>query len=117
MNSDSKESACNPADLGLIPGSGRPPGEWEWLPTPGFLPGEFHGQRSVVSLSPWGHKELDTTEPLTFIKYNRTDLETASAIDYPFGKLFTLSKPQFPHLYNGDKSLYFMGSRKAPDTW
>ena len=30
-----------------------------------FLPGEFHGQRSLVGYSPWGHKELDTTERLT----------------------------------------------------
>ena len=27
-----------------------------------FLPGEFHGQRNLVSHSPWGHEELDTTE-------------------------------------------------------
>ena len=26
------------------------------------LHGEFHGQRSLVGYSPWGHKELDTTE-------------------------------------------------------
>ena len=26
------------------------------------LSGEFHGQRSLVNYSPWGHKELDTTE-------------------------------------------------------
>ena len=32
------------------------------LPTPVFLPGEFHGQRSLVGYSPRGHKELDTTE-------------------------------------------------------
>ena len=30
-----------------------------------FLPGEFHGQRSLVGYSPWGCKELDTTEQLT----------------------------------------------------
>ena len=30
-----------------------------------FLPGEVHGQRSLVGYSPWGHKELDTTEQLT----------------------------------------------------
>ena len=36
----------------------------EWLPTPVFLPGEFHGQRSLGSYTPWGHKELDTTEHL-----------------------------------------------------
>ena len=27
-----------------------------------FLPGEFHGQRSLVGYSPWGHKELDKAE-------------------------------------------------------
>ena len=30
--------------------------------TPVFLPGEFHGQRSLAGYSPWGHKESDTTE-------------------------------------------------------
>ena len=34
----------------------------EWLPIPVFLPGELHGQRNLVSYSPWGSKELDTTE-------------------------------------------------------
>ena len=34
----------------------------EWLSTPVFLPGEFHGQRSLAGHSPWGHKESDTTE-------------------------------------------------------
>jgi len=34
----------------------------EWLPTPVFLSGEFHGQRSLVGYSPWDCKELDTTE-------------------------------------------------------
>ena len=32
----------------------------EWLPTPVCLLGEFHGQRSSVSYSPWGHKEWYT---------------------------------------------------------
>ena len=34
-------------------------------PTPVFLPGEFHGQRSLAGYSPWGHKELNVTEWLT----------------------------------------------------
>ena len=38
----------------------------EWLPTPVFLPGESHGQRSLVGYSPWCHKESDMTEQLTF---------------------------------------------------
>ena len=33
-----------------------------WQPTPVFLPGESHRQRSLVGYGPWGHKELDTTE-------------------------------------------------------
>jgi len=31
-------------------------------PTSVFLPGEFHGQRSLVGYNPQGHKELDMTE-------------------------------------------------------
>ena len=32
----------------------------EWQPTPVFLPGKFHGQRSLVGYSPQGHQEADT---------------------------------------------------------
>ena len=38
----------------------------EWQPTPVFLPGESHEQRSLEVYSPWGHKELDMTERLIF---------------------------------------------------
>ena len=34
---------------------------WEWLPTPGLLPGEVHGQRRLARYSTWGHKESDMT--------------------------------------------------------
>ena len=37
----------------------------EWQPSPVFLPGESHGQRSLVDYSPWDCKESDTTEWLT----------------------------------------------------
>ena len=30
----------------------------EWLPTPVFLPGEFHGQRRLVGYSPWGSQRV-----------------------------------------------------------
>ena len=36
-----------------------------WQPTPVLLPGESHGQSNLVGYSPWGHKELDTTQWLT----------------------------------------------------
>ena len=56
-----KESACSAGDtgdMGSIPGSGRSPGGGNGNP----LPGESHGQRSLVGYSPWGCKELDTSE-------------------------------------------------------
>ena len=62
------ESTCNAEDWGLIHRSGRSPGEGnpDRIPTPVFLPGEFHGQGSLMGYSPWwGHKKLNTTERLT----------------------------------------------------
>ena len=59
-----KESGYNAGDLGSIPGLGRSPGGRERLPTPVFWPGEFHGL-----YSPWGCKELDTTEQLTLFTF------------------------------------------------
>ena len=53
------------------PLGGEDPLKIEWLPTPVFLPGEFHGQRSLENskdrgtwggYSPWGCKEWDMTE-------------------------------------------------------
>ena len=58
--SHGKESACNAGDLGSILEWERSPGEEHGYPV--FLPGESHGQRSLVGYSPWGHKELDMTE-------------------------------------------------------
>ena len=34
----------------------------EWQRIPVFLPLKFHGQKSLVGYSPWGHKESDSTE-------------------------------------------------------
>ena len=56
-----KEYACQAGDDGV-----EKLFWWrEWQPTPAFLPGESHGQRSLVGYSPWGHKESDTTEWLS----------------------------------------------------
>ena len=40
--------------------------EKEMQPTPVFLTGKSHGLRSLVGYNPWGLKESDTTEQLTF---------------------------------------------------
>ena len=55
-------SAGDARDLGSIPGLGRFPWRRKWQPTPVFLPGESHGQGSLVGYSPWVHTELDMTE-------------------------------------------------------
>ena len=64
--SGSKESASNagdPGDMGSVPGWGRSPWRREWLPTPVFLPGKSHGQRSLAGYTVHGgHKESDTVE-------------------------------------------------------
>ena len=50
-NSNSKESACNAGDQGSKILWRR-----EWQFTPVFLPGESHGQRTLLGYSPWGNK-------------------------------------------------------------
>ena len=50
---------------GFDPWVGKIPWRREWLPPPVFLPGEFHGQRSLMGYCPWGCKETDMTERLT----------------------------------------------------
>ena len=50
-------NAGDTGDLGSIPESGRSPGGGHGNL---FLPGESHGQRSLVGYSPWGHKDSDT---------------------------------------------------------
>ena len=60
--SDGKKSACS---AGFDPWVAKIPWKREWQSTPVFLPGEFHGQRNLVSYGPWGLKELDTTEHIS----------------------------------------------------
>ena len=43
----------------------------EWQPTPAFLPGNFFGQRNLVSYSPWGRKKSGMTERLTHENYKK----------------------------------------------
>ena len=47
---------------GFDPCVGKIPWRREQPPTPVFLPGEAHEQRSLAGYSPWGHTESDTTE-------------------------------------------------------
>ena len=67
-----KESNCQCRSLWLNPWGGNMPRRRKWQPTPVFLPEKSHGQRSLVGYSPWGRKELDTTERLTLSLSGRT---------------------------------------------
>ena len=60
-----KNLPANAGDVGSTLQVGKIPCRKAWQPTPVFLPGEFHGQRSLMGYSPWGCKESDTTEQLT----------------------------------------------------
>ena len=62
-----KESACQCRRLGFDPWFRKSPWRRAWQPTPVFLPGESHGQRSLVGYNPWGCTELDMTKCLSTI--------------------------------------------------
>ena len=51
-----KESVCQCRRC-----SGKIPWKRKWQPTPVFLPGKSHGQRSLMGYNPWGRRESDTT--------------------------------------------------------
>ena len=72
-DSDGKES-CGRCRFN--PWVGKVPWRREWQSTSIFLPGEFHGQKSLVGYIPWDRKELDMTEQLT--------LSLSSSVDYKF---------------------------------
>ena len=60
-----KESSCQRTrckGCRFNPWIGKIPWRRKWQPTPVFLPGEFHAQRSLVGYCPWGCKDSDTTE-------------------------------------------------------
>ena len=57
-----------------------------WQPTPVFLPGESHGERSLVGYSPWGYTESDMTAWLSTSKRN------VGITFYNFSKSKTISE-------------------------
>ena len=65
--SDAKESACNVGVPGFNPWVRKIVWRREWQLTPAVLPGKFHGQKNLVSYSPWSCKELDMTQQLTLL--------------------------------------------------
>ena len=60
-----KESTCQCRRHEFNPWVGKIPWRRKWQPTPVFLTGKSHGQRSLVGYSPCSYKESDTTEQLS----------------------------------------------------
>ena len=56
----------------MDPRVGKIPRRRKWQPAPVFLPEKFHGQRNIVGYSPWGLKELDTTEHTTLGPFDQS---------------------------------------------
>ena len=54
--------AGDAGDSGFYPWVGKILWRRKWQPTPAFMPGIFHGRRSLAGYSPWGCKEPDVTE-------------------------------------------------------
>ena len=70
--------------------------DWEdplnrkWQPTPVFLPGKFHGQRSLVGYRPWSHKEPDMAEGAHSEYDCPSTLSTQRVPAYLSGRMFSL---------------------------
>ena len=65
---------------------GKIPWKRKWQPTPVFLPGKSHGQRSLVGYSPQGHKESDTTEATLHICIHILSLQASLKAEVVSGR-------------------------------
>ena len=87
-----KASACNAGDLGLIPVSGRSPGEGNGNPL------QYSCLENPMGYNPWGCKELDTTDLSLFFGIGmKTDLYHTTKVFHKLScfKQHTLIIPQF----------------------
>ena len=67
-----QESTCQCRRLEFHPWVRKVPWRRKWEPTPVFLPGKCHGQRSLGGYNPWHCKELDMTERLNTHTHTHT---------------------------------------------
>ena len=74
-------------DLGSIPGVGKIPWRRAWLPIPVFLPGEFHGQRSLAGCSLWGSQRVRHDWAVMHV-VTSLSLLSSSEITWPVPSLF-----------------------------
>ena len=71
---------------GFNPWVGKIPWRRKWQSTPVLLPGKSHGQRSLVGYSPWGRKELDTTEWLNWTELKQLTITHSLIVSHGLPK-------------------------------
>ena len=88
----------NPPAMQFDPWVRKIPWRRKWQSIPVFLPGESHGQRSLVGYSLWGYKELDMTEGLYILK----EISPGCSLE---GMMLKLKLQYFGHLLQRVDSL------------
>ena len=87
------------------------PGLSAWKPTPVFLPGESHGQRSLAGYSPWGCKKLDITEHFHFHFF------PSPGASFHLPPHLKLSPPPSPPPFTHDYQSHHRPSENLPCSW
>ena len=105
-SSDGKESACNAGDPGLNPGSGRSPGEGNGNPL------QYSCLENSMNrgYSPWGRKELDTTEWLTL----KIDNYVSKKLQVFLSKIMMTRRETFAQWPLKDFCILTQGDRMSP---
>ena len=105
-----KEPACQcrrSKRCGFSSWVGKIPWRVKWQPSPVFLPGESHGERSLAGCSPWGHREWGTTEHAYPASIRRT-LGTSHA---------SSQRPALTHLNCKTREFHTHKGEGAPTSW
>ena len=84
-----KNPSADEGDGVSIPRSGRRPWRRKWQPTVVVLPGESHGQRSLVGYSPWVCKKSNTIKhTYTLFKVCKAEVNSAQCVWLSFFKKY-----------------------------
>ena len=90
-------AACQCRNCGFNLGS-EDPRRRTRQPTPVFLPGKSHGQKSLTGYSPWGRKESDTTERLSTYTHTYTSHPLAPSCNRPPNRFVCNQVPWGPQV-------------------
>ena len=115
--SDGKNICLQCRRPGFDPWVGKIPWRRKWQPTPVFLPGKSHGQRSLAGCSPWGCKESDTAAWLHFHFHFRENLTNLREINGPFFTLVLWNIIYACYTYLGASQMALVVKDPPTNTW